>query len=82
MGSLPPTAKPTWPPPDGAYDYIQTLSSTELAWEFLRRNPGYQRARAAASGPPAPQRLASGRLLWPTDENNLVDTRWGLWPFR
>ena len=81
MGSLPPTAKPIWPPPDGAYDYIQTLNSTELAWEFLRRNLDYQRACAAASVLPVPQRLPSGHLLWTADGNGSEDTRWGLWPF-
>ena len=35
-----------WPPPDGAYDYILTLNSVELAWEFLRRNPDYQHDHA------------------------------------
>jgi Family of unknown function (DUF6499) len=26
-----------------AYAYLNDLSPTELAWEFLRRNPDYQR---------------------------------------
>ena len=82
MGSLPPTAKPVWPPPDGAYDYIQTLNSTELAWEFLRRNPDYQRACAVVSGLSAPQRLPNGHLLWPAEESRAADAQWGLWPFR
>ena len=82
MGSLPPAAKPIWPPPDGAYGYIQNLNSTELAWEFLRRNPDYQRAFAAASGRPVPQRLPSGHLYWPADENSPEETHWDLWSFR
>ena len=82
MRSLPPTAKPGWPPPDGAYAYIQTLNSTELAWELLRRNLAYQSACAAASSFPEPQRLASGHLLWTEQDESIVDARWGLWPFR
>ena len=34
---------PSWPPDIGAYDYALTLCASELAWEFLRRNPDYQR---------------------------------------
>jgi hypothetical protein len=28
---------------DAAYDYVDDLYSPELAWEYLRRNPDYQR---------------------------------------
>lgn len=34
---------PAWPPSKGAYDYALTLSPSDLAWEFLRRAPAYQR---------------------------------------
>ncbi|WP_431522189.1 transcriptional regulator domain-containing protein, partial [Klebsiella pneumoniae] len=27
-----------------AYDYIDKLNPGDIAWEFLRRNPDYQRA--------------------------------------
>lgn len=27
-----------------AYDYVLTLDEPDCAWEFLRRNPAYQRA--------------------------------------
>jgi len=30
-----------------AYDYVDQLTPTDLAWEFLRRNPEYQRAYRA-----------------------------------
>lgn len=30
-----------------AYDYVEDLDPTELAWEFLRRNPAYQAAYKA-----------------------------------
>lgn len=34
---------PAWPPSKDAYDYALTLSPSDLAWEFLRRAPAYQR---------------------------------------
>ena len=34
---------PSWPPDIGAYDYALALCPSDLAWEFLRRNPDYQR---------------------------------------
>jgi hypothetical protein len=33
----------TWPPALRAYDYVLTLNNEEIAWEGLRRNPGYRR---------------------------------------
>jgi hypothetical protein len=29
---------------ESAYEYIDKLSPSDLAWEFLRRNPDYLRA--------------------------------------
>ena len=34
---------PSWPPPAGAYDYALALCRSDIAWEFLRRSPAYQR---------------------------------------
>jgi hypothetical protein len=34
---------PPWPPTEDAYDYALTLCRSDLAWEFLRRAPAYQR---------------------------------------
>lgn len=34
---------PPWPPSKGAYDYVLALCRSDLAWEFLRRSPAYQR---------------------------------------
>lgn len=34
---------PPWPPSRGAYDYAMALCPSDLAWEFLRRSPAYQR---------------------------------------
>lgn len=51
-----------------AYDYIDQLTTSELAWEFLRRNPDY---RTAFQG-----LLSSGRL---TDETaTAFAQQWGL----
>jgi hypothetical protein len=33
---------PDWRSP-AAYTYLNNLTPAELAWEFLRRNPNYQR---------------------------------------
>lgn len=34
---------PSWPSSKGAYDYVLALCPSDLAWEFLRRSPTYQR---------------------------------------
>jgi hypothetical protein len=34
-----------------AYAYVYDLNPAKLAWEFLRRNPGYQRDCRATAGP-------------------------------
>ncbi|WIW50312.1 DUF6499 domain-containing protein (plasmid) [Bradyrhizobium sp. 62B] len=35
-------AQVDWRSPD-SYDYLKNADPTEIAWEFLRRNPEYQR---------------------------------------
>ena len=56
---------PTWPLSLGIYDYVLTLNHEELAWEFLRRNPEYQRNfRLSRVRYSKPSRLNSGQLLW------------------
>lgn len=45
-----------------AYDYLDELSAADLAWEYLRRNPDYQRDFQIAAG--------GGDLEW--------TERWGL----
>jgi hypothetical protein len=53
---------------EAAYDYIDDLSPSALAWEFLRRNPDYRQAYYAL--------LSSGRL---TDETaHEFAQQWGL----
>lgn len=41
---------PSWPPTLAEYDYVRTLPNTAWAWEFLRRNPDYQRAYRLNAG--------------------------------
>jgi Family of unknown function (DUF6499) len=36
---------------EARYRYIESLSDTEIAWEFLRRNPDYAAENAAAPAP-------------------------------
>ena len=53
---------------DSAYDYVDQLTVSELAWEFLRRNPDYRTAFQKL--------VSSGRL---TDETAKTFAReWGL----
>jgi hypothetical protein len=53
-----------------AYAYLDGLNPAELAWEFLRRNPDYQRDYRTAA------RDAAGKAEFP---ESLI-LRWGL-PF-
>jgi hypothetical protein len=51
-----------------AYDYVDDLPADALAWEFLRRNPDYQRHY---------QELTQGSIDTET-VNDLIRQRWGL----
>ncbi len=54
---------------EAAYEYIDQLTTSELAWEFLRRNPDYRIAFQAL--------LSSGRL---SDETaSSFAEQWGLY---
>lgn len=78
-----PKVGPDWPPLPGAYDYVLTLNEQELAWEFLRRNPEYQReAEQHYADQIEPRRLPSGQLLWRIRTPQHKAKRWGLCPFR
>jgi hypothetical protein len=56
-----------------AYDYLNELKPSELAWEFLRRNPDYKRDyRTAVEGAAGDDGISQPLIL-----------RWGLrFPFR
>ncbi|WP_333836088.1 transcriptional regulator domain-containing protein [Novosphingobium sp.] len=51
-----------------AYDYVDDLTPSELAWEFLRRNPDYRQSYY--------QLLSSGRLTEETAQE--FAQQWGL----
>jgi hypothetical protein len=51
-----------------AYSYVVDLDPADLAWEFLRRNPTYQRDYRKA-------------LERPATPDKTIGRRWGL-PFR
>jgi hypothetical protein len=74
---------PSWPPDIGAYDYALTLCPSELAWEFLRRNPAYQRDyRLSRRGRQRTRRLKGGRQLTRVRRYTPRSGAWGLHPFR
>lgn len=49
-----------------AYDYIDKLNPGDIAWEFLRRNPDYQRAYQdlVSSGRISPQMAEEFATQW------------------
>jgi hypothetical protein len=73
---------PPWPAPITAYDYVFTLCPSDLAWEFLRRNPQYQRDyRLSRRGGLQTRRLRSGHQLIRIRRHTLRSITWGLHPF-
>jgi Uncharacterized conserved protein (DUF2285)/Family of unknown function (DUF6499) len=69
------------PPQGGSYDYLDTLNYSELAWEFLRRNPDYQRDFATLTTPiQKPQIVFSGHRVWQAPDLSSTLSHWGLWP--
>ena len=74
-----PSLAPIWPPLDGGYDYFLELNDSEMAWEFLRRNPGYQQdVRPHQEALPRPRAIVSGQTVWSGDQSTLTSHRWGL----
>jgi hypothetical protein len=51
-----------------AYEYLKDLDPTELAWEFLRRNPAYRRDYRTTVDGTVGQPENSVTVIW----------RWGL----
>ena len=77
-----PCLAPIWPPPDGAYDYILELNDSEVAWEFLRRNPDYQRdVSQCQEALSHPQAMVSGQKIWFDQQRTVAASRWGLTRF-
>lgn len=53
---------------DTAYDYVEQLTPSQLAWEFLRRNPEYKKAFQ--------EFVSSGRIS--PDDAVIFAEQWGL----
>lgn len=73
---------PNWPPPFGFYNYMLSLIIGDVAWEYLRRNEGYQRMCARIRKClRRPRRTSRHPKVWrlraPTPSAQL----WGLDPF-
>ena len=74
-----PCLAPVWPPPDGSYDYILELNDSEVAWEFLRRNPDYQQdVHLHQEALVRPRAMASGQKVWFDARRSMAAGRWGL----
>jgi hypothetical protein len=72
---------PDWPLDPGRYAYALNLCRSDLAWEFLRRNPDYQRDyRLSRRGAERPRRLAGGQYLTRLRRRSPRCQRWGLDP--
>jgi hypothetical protein len=70
---------PRWPASIAAYDYALTLSPSDLAWEFLRRNAQYQRAyRLSRRGSERPGRLRGGHPIVRVRRRTVRSIAWGL----
>lgn len=74
---------PPWPPPKGAYDYALALCRSDLAWEFLRRSPAYQRDyRLNCKGlARCPRRLVASLQLTRLRRHARAAPDWGLHSF-
>ncbi|WP_246299809.1 transcriptional regulator domain-containing protein [Sinorhizobium psoraleae] len=59
------------------YDYVDDLSCPDLAWEFLRRNPGYQQDFLALQQTTADRKalLLALRQRWGLQFRNCADTQ-------
>ena len=73
---------PCWPLDVTAYDYVVDLCPSDLAWEFLRRNPAYQRDfRLQRRGDPQRRRLKTGQWMTRLRRAPVDAGKWGVYPF-
>ena len=73
---------PCWPLDVTAYDYVIDLCASDVAWEFLRRNPDYQRDyRLYRRGNQGPRRLKSGQWMTRLRRAPAQAGKWGVYPF-
>ena len=74
---------PGWPPPEGAYDYLNMISWRDWAWEGLRRNEEYQaEARGHGFAGDASSKMGDGALLTHMQERMPPAEAWALLCFR
>jgi hypothetical protein len=72
---------PPWPLNRAAYAYVLNLCPSDLAWEFLRRNPCYQRDyHLTRRGPDRAYRIGGGRSLIHLRRYPPQCVAWGLCP--
>jgi hypothetical protein len=72
---------PSRPLERAAYAYVLNLCPSDLAWEFLRRNPEYQRDyQLSRRGADRPRRIGSGGTLIRLRRCPPRCHRWGLCP--
>jgi len=66
-----------------AYEYLREAAMSDWAWEYLRRNPGYQSdAQLQQDGGVVRQRLANGVLFTRLHARQVCAEEWGLCCFR
>jgi len=74
---------PPWPPREGAYDYARALCPTDFAWEFLRRDPRYQRDfQLNRKGLQFPRPVKTGLRVTRVRRRARGASAWGLYCFR
>jgi hypothetical protein len=74
---------PDWPTKLGDYEYLRVAGDADWAWEFLRRNPAYQRDhRRYRLATEQPIRHARGLLLTRTRRRCRPAEAWDLYSFR
>jgi hypothetical protein len=72
---------PDCPLDPATYAYVLNLCRSDLAWEYLRRDPEYQRDyRLFRRGADRPRRLGSGQYLTRLRRRSPRCERWGLDP--
>ena len=73
---------PPWPPDPRDYTYVLMLSCSDLAWEFLRRNPDYQcDYQLSRNSLSRPRMLNSGVRMLRLGRADRGALAWGLHPF-
>jgi Family of unknown function (DUF6499) len=78
-----PVVGPQWPPSLDAYEYLRTAARPDWAWEYLRRNPGYQASmRVRPARGLTRVRLSAGAFLTRLRARHIHAEAWGLCCFR